>query len=240
MSGHSKWSQIKHQKGAADVRRGKVFSKLASQIAIAARQGGGNPEMNSKLRLAIAAARAANMPKENVDRAIKRGTGELGGAQIEELTFEGYGPGGVAIIVKAVSDNRNRTTSDVRSTFNKFGGRMGEGGTVGYLFELRGTIILTPASEELELAAIDAGAVDIEPTDDSLVVTTAPTELFKLKEALEASGATVESAELGMVPKTTVAFSNPEFEKHALQLLEALDELDDVTDVSSNGEFGGA
>lgn len=237
MSGHSKWSTIKHQKGAADAKRGKIFSKLANDIAIAAREGGGNSEFNNRLRLAIASAKAANMPKDNIDRAIKRGTGEGGGARIEEVLFEGYGPGGVAIMVAAVTDNRNRTSSDVRAHFTKHGGHLGGSGAVSYLFDKKGLIHSANYSDELELAAIDALALDTQKIGDGFEVTTNPTDLYKVKDALAQAGASVESAALIWIPKTTVAFQTAEQEKQALNLLHALDDLDDVTEVASNAEF---
>ena len=237
MSGHSKWSTIKHQKGAADAKRGKVFSKLASDIALAAREGGGKPEFNNRLRLAVASAKAANMPKDNIDRAIKRGTGEGGGARIEETLFEGYGPGGIAIMAGAVTDNRNRTNSEVRTLFAKHGGHLGGSGAVSYLFDKKGLIHSANYSDELELAAIDAGAQDTEKTEHGFEVTTAPTELMKITETLKQAGAAVSSHTLTWIPKTTVAFPTPEQEKQALNLLHALDDLDDIIEVSSNAEF---
>ncbi len=237
MSGHSKWSTIKHQKGAVDAKRGKVFSKAASDIALAAREGGGNPEFNNRLRLAIALAKAANMPKDNIDRAIKRGTGEGGGVRIEEALFEGYGPGGVAVMVQAVTDNRNRTSSDIRALFTKFGGHLGGNGAVSYLFHKKGLIHCSNYSDELELTAIDEGALDTQKTGDGFEVTTPPTELAKITEVLKQAGAEVSSYTLTWIPKATVAFPTPEQENQALNLFHALNHLDDIIDVASNAEF---
>jgi len=239
MSGHSKWSSIKHQKGAADARRGQLFTKLTREIMVAVREAGSNPEANFRLRLAIQKARDNSMPSENIARAIKRGSGELGGASLTEMTLEGYGANGTAILVKAVTDNRNRTLQDVRIIFNRHGGSLGESGCVAWLFDSKGLITLKTSdldTEELALQAIDAGAEDVKIEDSSVEIYTKPEELERVRTALEQSNLPVASAELSMVPKTTVELE----EKAALQtlkLLDKLDELDEVQHVSSNADF---
>ena len=239
MSGHSKWSSIKHQKGVTDARRGQLFTKLTREIIVAVRQGGSNPEANFRLRLAIQKARDNNMPLDNIERAIKRGSGELEGATLVELTLEGYGPGGAAILVQALSDNRNRTLQDVRNIFTRNGSSLGESGCVAWLFESRG-LIAVPIndldSEELALQAIDAGAEDVKVENDYVEIYTKPEELEMVREALVKQGLSTASAELSMVPKTIVELE----EKPALQtlkLLDKLEELDEVQHVSSNADF---
>jgi len=239
MSGHSKWSSIKHQKGVTDARRGQLFTKLTREIIVAVRQGGSNPEANFRLRLAVQKARDNNMPLDNIERAIKRGSGELEGATLVELTLEGYGPGGAAILVQALSDNRNRTLQDVRNIFTRHGSSLGESGCVAWLFESRG-LIAVPIndldSEELALQAIDAGAEDVKVENDYLEIYTKPEELEMVREALEKQKLSIASAELSMVPKTIVELE----EKAALQTLKVLDkleELDEVQHVSSNADF---
>jgi len=239
MSGHSKWSSIKHQKGVTDARRGQLFTKLTREIIVAVRQGGSNPEANFRLRLAVQKARDNNMPLDNIERAIKRGSGELEGATLVELTLEGYGPGGAAILVQALSDNRNRTLQDVRNIFTRHSSSLGESGCVAWLFESRG-LIAVPIndldSEELALQAIDAGAEDVKVENDYLEIYTRPEELEMVREALEKQGLSIASAELSMVPKTIVELE----EKAALQTLKVLDkleELDEVQHVSSNADF---
>lgn len=238
MSGHSKWSQIKRQKGVADHRRGQAFTKLGYAITIAAREGGGDPAANFKLRLAIEKARAANMPKDNIDRAVKRGTGELGGVAIEELLLEGFGPGGTAVMVEAVTDNKNRTLGEIRRIFEAGGGKLGSAGAVRHLFEQRGVIECSaPADklEEIQLAAIDAGASEVIEQAGRLVVQTQPQQTMKIKTALEAAGAKIESASLSYEPITmVVAHANSEAVQ---QLLSALDDHADVTEVYTNAEL---
>jgi len=239
MSGHSKWSSIKHQKGVTDARRGQLFTKLTREIIVAVRQGGSNPESNFRLRLAVQRARDNNMPLENIERAIKRGSGELEGATLVEMTLEGYGPGGAAILVQALSDNRNRTVQDVRNIFTRHGSSLGESGCVAWLFESRG-LITVPINdldpEELALQAIDAGAEDVKIENDYVEIYTKPEETQMVREALEKQKLSIASAELSMVPKTIVELE----EKPALQtlkLLDKLEELDEVQHVSSNADF---
>lgn len=239
MSGHSKWSQIKRQKGVTDARRGQVFTKLAREITVAARQGGGDPEANFRLRLAIQRAREQNMPADNVDRAIKRGTGEAEGAALVEAVFEGYGPGGTAILLEVVTDNRNRTIADIRNIFSRGGGSLGESGCVAWLFETKGVITATVAkelAEELALVAIDAGAEDVKVEGDSLEIYSAPERLEEVKGVLEQRGIRVDSAEVSMTPTSTVPLAEKEAEQ-TLRLLERLEDLDEVQRVYSNGDF---
>ena len=241
MSGHSKWSSIKHQKGVVDARRGQLFTKLAREITVAARQGGADPEMNVRLRLAIQKAKDSNMPMDNVERAIKRGAGIGDGAQetLEEATYEGYGPGGTAIMLQALTDNRNRTVSDIRNTFVRGGGNLGESGCVAWNFESKGVITMEVSqeqSEELALVAIDAGAEDFELDATVLDVRTAPDGFEAVRRALEESGASVTNAELSLVPKTTVAL-DVKYSQQTLRLLDKLEELDDVQRVYTNADF---
>jgi YebC/PmpR family DNA-binding regulatory protein len=242
MSGHSKWSTIKRQKGAADAKRGQIFTKLTREIIVAVRESGDNPESNFRLRLAIQKARDNNMPLDNIDRAIKRGSGQAEGATLVEMVLEGYGPSGVAILVQALSDNRNRTLQEVRNIFTRQGSNLGEAGCVAWLFDSRGLITVETNNrdaEELALQAIDAGAEDVKVENNYVEIYTKPTELEKVREALEANDITVASAELSMVPKTTVELE----EKAALQtlrLLDKLEELDEVQHVSSNADFSDA
>jgi YebC/PmpR family DNA-binding regulatory protein len=239
MSGHSKWSTIKRQKGVADARRGQIFTKLAREIIVAVREGGDNPEGNYRLRLVVQKARDNNMPMDNIERAIKRGSGHAEGAALVEMTLEGYGPSGVAILVQALSDNRNRTLQEVRNIFTRNGGNLGEAGCVAWLFNSRGVITVETNgkdAEELALQAIDAGADDVKVEKDYIDIYTKPTELEKVREALEAKNITVASAELSMVPKSTINME----EKAALQtlkLLDKLEELDEVQHVASNVDF---
>ena len=239
MSGHSKWAQIKRQKGVADARRGQLFTKLTREIIVVVREGGSNPEANFRLRLAIQKARDNNMPLENIERAIKRGSGELEGASLVEMTLEGYGPGGAAILVQALSDNRNRTLQDVRNIFTRNGGSLGESGCVAWLFEPRGLITIETNgqdAEELALQAIDAGAEDVKVADNYVEIYTKPEELVMVREMLEQKELTLASTELAMVPKTMVELE----EKTAIQtlrLLEKLEELDEVQHVSTNADF---
>jgi YebC/PmpR family DNA-binding regulatory protein len=242
MSGHSKWSTIKRQKGVADARRGQIFTKLAREIIVAVREGGDNPEGNYRLRLVIQKARDNNMPLDNIERAIKRGSGHAEGTSLVEMTLEGYGPNGAAILVKALSDNRNRTLQDVRNIFYRNGGNLGEAGCVAWLFDSKGLITVETNSqdaEELALQAIDAGAEDVRIEKGYVDIYTKPAELEKVREALEAKNITIASAELSMIPKSTVEME----EKAALQtlkLLDRLEELDEVQHVSSNVDFSDA
>ncbi len=239
MSGHSKWSSIKHQKGVADARRGQLFTKLTREIIVAVRQGGSNPETNFRLRLAIQKAHDSNMPTDNIERAIKRGSGTLEGVTLVEMVLEGYGPSGVAILVQALSDNRNRTIQDVRNIFSRSGGSLGESGCVAWLFNLNGLITIEPKgldTEELALNAIDTGAEDVKIENDSVEIYTKPEELEIVRTALDQKNLPIASAELSMTPKTMVELE----EKAALQTLKLLDKLeglDDVQHVFSNIDF---
>ena len=239
MSGHSKWSSIKHQKGVADARRGQLFTKLTREIIVAAREGGNNPEINFRLRLVVQRARDNNMPQDNIERAIKRGSGELEGAALVELVLEGYGPSGTAILVQALTDNRNRTLQDVRNIFSRNGGNLGESGCVAWLFDLKGLIRVETNdldTEELALQAIDAGAEDVNIENANMEIYTRPEELEAVRRALEQKNIPVASAELSTMPKTTIELE----EKAALQtlkLLDKLEELDEVQNVSSNANF---
>jgi len=237
MSGHSKWKTIKRQKGAADARRGQAFTKLSMAITLAVKQGGGVEDMNSnfKLRLAVDRARAANMPKENIARAIDRAKG-LGGAQVEELLYEGFGPGGVALMVEAVSDNKQRTVSDVKNIFDKNGGTLGSSGTVAYLFEKRGEIVALKnniESEELLNKGIEAGADDIEEEGDSVFFFVAPSSLQEVRKNLEAQGINIESSELLYNPISESEQSD-EIRDKTFSLIEKLEDLDDVQQVYTN------
>jgi len=242
MSGHSKWSQIKRQKGVADAKRGQIFTKLAREIIVAVREGGTNTETNFRLRLAVQKARDSNMPLDNIDRAIKRGSGQAEGASLVDMVLEGYGPSGVAILVTALSDNRNRTLQDVRNIFTRQGGNLGEAGCVAWLFDSRGLITVeanAQDAEELALQAIDAGAEDVKIDNNYIEIYTKPEELEKVREALGQKKIAIASAEVSMVPKTTVELED----KAALQtlrLLDKLEELDEVQNVSSNADFSDA
>jgi len=245
VSGHSKWATTKHQKAIADKKRSNQFSKLANAISVAARSGG-DPSMNFQLRLAVDRAKAASMPKENIERSIKRGTGELGGAQVEEVTYEIYGPSGTAIIVEAATDNKNRTSAEIKAVLNKFGGKLASSGAVEYLFERKGEIRVRgkekgeSIQEETELIILDSGADDYKemPASSaggsaSFLVWTKPGELKAVKDYLNSKNISVESFELAYSPKVTVEIPDEDADK-AIKLLEALDDLDDVTSVSSN------
>jgi len=235
MSGHSKWSTIKRKKGAEDARRGKLFTRLAREITIAAKNGG-DPSSNSSLRLAMDKARASNMPKDNIERAIKRGTGELEGGEVEEIIYEGYGPHGVAILVKCLTDNRNRTIADVRRVFNRSGGNMAEAGAVAWMFDTKGYITVERDNrdpDDIFMMAVDAGAEDVETSDEFVEIYTEPGNLHWVRESLAGRGLTIEEAELSLVPKTLMTLD----EKDTLQvmnMIEALEELDDVQQVFSN------
>ena len=240
MSGHSKWSTIKRKKGAADAKRGAIFTKLANQITIAAKEGGGDSGMNFTLRLAIDRARGANMPAANIERAIKRGTGELAGEKApEHVTYEGYGPGGVALLVECLTDNRNRTVSDVRSTITKRGGNLGEAGSVAYMFSTKGSITLkTDDVETAMLDAVEAGASDVEEAADGLVEVETDKQGFKaVKDALEAKGYSVESAELIKVAAQQLPVTEKKAAETVISLMEELEELDDVLAVSTNADI---
>jgi len=236
MSGHSKWSSIKHKKGAADAKRGKLFTKLARAITVAAREGGGNPDANPALSLAIQKARDNSMPKDNIQRAVDRGTGAGTDADaIERVVFEGYGPGGAAILVEALTDNRNRTSAEVRHAFTKHGGNLGEPGSVSWIFEKRGVILVDGEryDEDDLIAAIDAGADDVEEDGGVLRVISDPGVLSEVREALEAAGVEIESADQAMEPKSVVDIGEGDAGS-LLRLLDALDEQDDVNEVHAN------
>ncbi len=236
MSGHSKWSTIKHKKGAADAKRGRMFTKLIKEITIAARAGGGNPEFNPRLRSAVAEAKASNMPSNNIERAIKKGTGELEGVAYEELTFEGYGAGGVAVMVEVITDSRNRTSSEIRKIFSKHGGNMGEVGCVGWMFQNKGSILIEkPAATEERLmeVALEAGAEDIRDDGDLWNVVTDPAAFPAVKAAVEQAGIPVQSAKVERVPQNTVAVAGKEADQ-VLRLAEALEDHDDVQNVYAN------
>ncbi len=237
MSGHSKWAQIKRQKGANDAKRGQMFTKMAREIAIAAREGGGDPDANFRLRLAVQRARALNMPQENIQRAIQRATG--GGEdtqQLDEVTYEGYGPGGVAIFVEAVTDNRNRTVAEVRNVFTRNGGNLGENGSVAWLFEPRGIVAVNLDGhdpDDVTLKAIDAGAVDVNQDGSMLEIYTDLENLEQVRRAMEREGIEVETADRTFVPKTMVTLDDQKAAQ-VVRLIEKLEDLDDVQNVSAN------
>ena len=236
MSGHSKWSTIKRKKGVADAKRGKIFTQLIREISMAAKLGGGDPDANPRLRLAIDKARGQNMPKDNVERAIKRGTGELEGESYEEIRYEGYGPGGAALIVETLTDNRNRTVGEVRHVFTKYGGNLGSTGCEAYLFDKKGVLVFDADGidgDALIEAAIEANALDVLEEGDTLEVHAEPDDFEAIRDTLAARSFTPASAEVGMVPQTTVKLEGREAES-MLKLMEALDELDDVKEVFAN------
>ncbi|MGE3807644.1 MAG: YebC/PmpR family DNA-binding transcriptional regulator [Gemmataceae bacterium] len=236
MSGHSHWATIKHKKGAIDAKRGKMFSKLSRAIIIAARNGGGDPEMNLKLRYAIDKARAVSMPKDNIERAIKRGTGDLDGATLEEITYEGYAQGGVAVIVETLTDNRNRTISELNKIFEKGGGKMGSAGCAAYMFERKGLFAVDAKGIEedaLMAIALDAGADDLKNYGDSFEITCDPTAFNQLQDALAKNNLTPTVAEITQLAKAPVDVSDPEDVRKILRLMENLDDHDDVQHVYS-------
>jgi YebC/PmpR family DNA-binding regulatory protein len=234
MAGHSKWANIKHRKGRQDAKRGHLFGKLAKAIEVAAREGGGSVDFNPTLATAVEKAKAADMPNDNIDRAIKRGTGEVEGAVYEDFYYEGYGPGGVAIYVHILTDNRNRAASDVRSTFTRYNSNLGEPGSVGYLFSQKGVILAKGPEDEVMLTALDAGAEDIRDAGEGMYeVVTEAGDLQSVREALATDGIGIESADVTQLPSTLI----PVEESHAkklLRLIDALDDLDDVQEVYSN------
>jgi YebC/PmpR family DNA-binding regulatory protein len=236
MSGHSKWATIKHKKGAADKARGKTFAKLIRQVEVAAREGGGDPETNPTLRTMFQKARDNSVPLDTIQKAIKRATGDLEGVVYESVTYEGYAPGGVAVLIEALTDNRNRTGPEVRSLFTKLGGSMAEPGAVAWQFERKGIVLVDRAADEdeLMLLALDAGAEDVTDDGEAWRVTTPPTELHTVRAALEEGGIVVSSSELSMIATSTIAVDDAEAAKKILRLVDALDENDDVQDVYSN------
>ena len=235
MSGHSKWATIKRKKGATDAARAKLWSKLLRFVEVAARAGGGNPDGNPTLATAIAKAKGASVPNDNIARAIKRGTGELEGEAYEETSYEGYGPGGVAVLVSCLTNNRNRTSQDVRAAFNGRGGKMAEPGAVAWMFEPKGVLLITggASEEDVFLAAADAGAEDVRSTDDGVEVVTPPDALAAVRDALDGAGFEIDSADLTQIPKTTMQLAEEDAKK-VLGLIDSLEELDDVQDVYSN------
>jgi YebC/PmpR family DNA-binding regulatory protein len=237
MSGHSKWASIKHKKAITDAKKSQVFSKIGSLISVAARKGG-DPTLNPNLRLMLEKARAAGMPKDNVERAIKRGTGELGGAALEEIIYEAYGPGGIGILIEVVTDNRNRIVGEIRALLNKYNGKMAETGSVSYQFSKKGVILISKESidEEQMLQIIDAGAIDVVESDENAIVYTDPNTIEKVKKNIEDLGLPIESAEVAFEPQSTIPI-DPNNSTQALSLLEGLDNLDDVITVSSNVEL---
>lgn len=236
MAGHSKWKNIQVRKGAQDIKKGKTFTKVTKELMLAAKAGGGDPGINARLRSAIAAAKAVNLPKDKIETAIKKGTGEISGGNIDEITYEGYGPGGAAILIEAATDNRNRTVADVRSIMAKNGGQLGEAGCVGWMFDKKGIITLEKAKyaeDQLMEAALEAGAEDVLDQDDSWEVNTAPENFESVRQALEDAGMELTSAEIDMVPKNTVAVS-AEIGRKLLKLMDALDDYDDVQKTYGN------
>ncbi len=239
MSGHSKWAQIKHKKAATDAKRGQIFTKLIKEITVAARQGGGDPAGNARLRTAIAAAKAANMPTENIERAVKKGTGELPGVAYEEVTYEAYGPGGVAIIIEVMTDNKNRTIAELRHIFSRMGGNMGETGCVSWMFTKAGVIyvpIENANEEKLMETVLDAGATDIQQAEGFYEIYTEVGDLENVREKLAASGFVIDSAEITAIPQSMVRVEGKDGER-VYKLLEALEEHDDVQRVFSNADI---
>jgi YebC/PmpR family DNA-binding regulatory protein len=237
MSGHSKWANIKHRKGAADARRGKIFTRLIKEITVAARMGGGDIDGNARLRSAVAVAKTENMPKDNITRAIKKGTGELEGEIYDEILYEGYGPGGVAVLVECMTDNRNRTVADIRHYFAKSNGNLGESGCVAWMFDKKGLVIVeksTISEEELMGIALESGAEDVVEEESEFQVLTAPEDFDEVREAMEKAGVAISSAEVSMVPKNTVDVTEENVAKSLMKLLENLEDHDDVQKVHAN------
>jgi YebC/PmpR family DNA-binding regulatory protein len=237
MSGHSKWHSIKHKKGAADSARGKLFAKLIRQIEVAAREGGADPDANPTLRTMVGKARDASVPVDTIDRAIKRGTGQLEGVRYEQCTYEGYAPNGVAVLVECLTANRNRTGAEVKNVFTRLGGSLAEPGAVSWQFERKGVIVVEKAAaseDDLMLAALDAGAEDIVDQGDSWQVTTGPADLHRVRDALDAAGIPVTSADLLMLPSTTVPLTDEAGARAVLRVIDALEEQDDVQTVNAN------
>jgi len=242
MSGHSKWHSIKHKKGALDAKRGKLFTKFIKEITVSARSGGGDPEGNARLRKAIADAKAGNMPNDTIDRAIRRGTGEEAGVNYEEITYEGYGPGGVALMVQSMTDNRNRTVAEIRHIFSKNGGNLGESGSVGWMFEKKGYIVVdksTKSEEELFELAIDAGADDLRDDEDTFEVITSPEAFDGVLSAIKKAGIEPQVAEVEMVPQNYVRLEGQDA-RQMLKLMEALEDHEDVQKVSANFDISEA
>ncbi|HET7598999.1 MAG TPA: YebC/PmpR family DNA-binding transcriptional regulator [Gemmatimonadales bacterium] len=242
MAGHSKWKQIKRKKAVTDARRASAWTKIIREITVAARAGGGDPDGNPRLRLAVDSARAVNMPKENIERAIKKGTGELEGAAYQELTYEGYGPGGAAVFIEATTDNPNRTVAEIRHAFSRNGGNLGAANSVAWMFDRKGQIYLNAAGQDEERtldAALEAGAEDFVREGDQFIVTTAPNDLHTVEAALRARSLEIESAELAMVPRNTVRLEGGDADR-IIKLIDALEELEDVSKVFSNFDIDAA
>ncbi len=240
MSGHSKWSSIKHKKAATDAKRGKIFTKLIKELTVAARMGGSSDlEANPRLRTAVAAAKAVNMPKDNIERAIKKGTGELEGVNYEESTYEGYGPGGAAVFLESLSDNKNRTVADIRHIFSKNGGNLGENGCVAWMFDKKGYLVIDGQAideDALMEIALEAGADDVRQDDANFEVTCEPSDFDAVKTAIEAAGLTPVEAEITMLPQTTTSLAGKEAEQ-MMRLMDALDDCDDVQKVYTNADI---
>lgn len=241
MSGHSKWSNIKNKKAKTDAQKGKIYTKMAKLIAVAAREGGSDPALNAKLKDAIAKAKANNMPNSNIDRAIKKGAGELGDSVFESITYEGYGIGGVAVIVEALTDNKNRTAGDVRYFFDKNGGNLGTNGCVSFMFEKKGSILVEDDGsideEDLMMIALDGGAEDFDVSEDGFEITTAPQDFSSVCDALEENGIKTVSAQVEMIPSTYTKLEDPEQIKKFERMLDMFEENDDVQDVYHNAEL---
>jgi YebC/PmpR family DNA-binding regulatory protein len=236
MSGHSKWHSIKHKKGATDAKRGKLFTKFIKEITVAARSGGGDPDANARLRKAVLDAKAGNMPNDTIDRAIRRGTGAETGIHYDEITYEGYGPGGVALLIEAVTDNRNRTVAEIRHVFSKNGGNLGETGSVGWLFEKKGYIVVDKAAkpeEELFEIAIEAGADDVRDDEDNVEIITSPENFESVQAAIKSAGIEPQVAEVSMVPQNYVKLEGSSAQQ-MLRLMEAMEDHDDVQKVYAN------
>jgi len=239
MSGHNKWSSIKHKKGAADAKRGKIFSRLIKEITVAARMGGGDPNANPRLRAAISTAKNENMPKDNIERAIKKGTGELEGVNYDEVVYEGYAPGGAAVLVECLTDNKNRAVAEVRHIFSKAGGNLGENGCVAWMFDKKGLIVITKDKadeDQLMEIAIDAGAEDVNDEGDSFEVITDIGDFESVKEAIEKSSIETELAEISMIPQNMLALQGKEAEQ-TIRLMDALEDCDDVQKVYTNADI---
>lgn len=239
MSGHSKWANIKHQKARSDDKRGREFTRIAKELIIAARQGGGDPEGNSKLKLVIQQAKAVNMPNENITRAIKKGTGELESEAIEEMVYEGYGPGGVAVMLDIATDNRNRTAADIRHLFSKYHGNLGESGCVAWMFTRSGVLSinaedLTMDKDDFMLKALELGADDVREDEEVLEIITAPESFMEVKEALEKEGFNIDDADIVMLPQNTVEINDAEMARRVMKLIDVLEDHDDVQNVYVN------
>jgi len=242
MSGHSKWHSIKHKKGALDAKRGKLFTKFIKEITVAARSGGGDPDANARLRKAISDAKAGNMPNDTIDRAVRRGTGEEEGVHYEEITYEGYGPGGVALLIQSMTDNRNRTVAEIRHIFSKNGGNLGESGSVGWIFDKKGYLVVSKSAkpeEELFDIVIEAGADDLRDDEDNFEIITSPENFESVSAALKSAGIETQVAEIEMVPQNYIKLEGSDA-RQMLKLMEALEDHDDVQKVSANFDISEA